>query len=253
MSLNKKGEMLVHFVLVFVVLSFGLSLVLFTQAMENQKGYVGEMQLDLIQLSFDGEKDLIYDKQVLKQGFSDLIVEFGNFGGNFEGDSTDDGYVYFVRGDVDCYPNIGSLESSFISLLNARMDFFGGYETDLIFEKGGMVVDLDSVEEYVVDRDGYEIKHRPMGNINVFYDYDFNSFLENVDELKSVVDLCGADKGCWDNNAKFYFEENNNLFKVEMVSDSITDVFGEKEVVLKAAVDFKELNPLVGDTFQCLV
>ena len=62
---------------------------------------------------------------------------------------------------------------------------------------------------------------------------------DSVENFKDIVSLCGNDTSCWNNEATFYWEEHNNLFKVEIPSGIITDAFGEEEVVvLSATVDF---------------
>ena len=82
-------------------------------------------------------------------------------------------------------------------------------------------------------------------------DYDFSLFLENIDKVKNVVNECGSDNICWEEKAEFYWEEDNKVFKFELISGKIADAFGEKEVMLSAAVDFNDINLLAGDEFKC--
>lgn len=252
-GMNKKG-ILPTFVLLFTLACVTAAFFHFSNASENREGYVGEPQLGMIEVLFESKNDLIYDKQVIEQSFGDLVVEFAENGIIHNGDKTSDGYTYWYRGGIKCYPDINSLENNFIRLLNGKLksDGRGNYNSDLIFEGNSIILNLKSNKEYLSGGDDYSISYISGSEISSKYNYDFNSFLEGVDEVQEIVLNCGADSGCWDMLADFYFEEHNNLFKLEITSPNVTDVFGEKEVILKAAVDFNEINALLGEDFKCL-
>jgi len=250
MFLNKKG-ILPTLVLMFTLLCFGAAIFYFGEAMDNQKGYIGQAQLDFSNVLVESENSLIYDEQVLKQSFGNLIVEFGERGGVNANSGTFDNFRYWEKGGVECYPNIIDLERNFIFFLDEGM-VRGDYDIDLVFEQGGgMIVKLVSLKNYTVSGSNYEIKYIPDTEIIYESDYDFSLFLENIDKVKAVVEECREDPMCWEEKSDFYWEEDNNLYKFKLVSGKITDAFGEKEVILSAAVDFNELNALTGDEFKC--
>ena len=114
-----------------------------------------------------------------------------------------------------------------------------------------MVVILEPIISYNVSGSNYEISYTPSTKIINESNYDFSLFLENVDRVKDVVDECESDSLCWEEKADFYWEEDNKVFKFELISGKIADAFGEKEVMLSAAVDFNDINLLAGDEFKC--
>ena len=254
MYMNKKGTLIPPLTVVFTIIAMGVALHYLGVANENQEGYVGEMQLDMINLFSTVENDLIYDKQVLKQSFGVSLVEFAGSGGVFNGEKTNDGYVYWGRGDVSCYPNLGSLERDFAFYLNENLDFKGDYEIDFIFG-AGMEVVLDPVKNYSIGDNNYEINYKSTSKILLEYNYNFNSILNSINSVQLVVSTCGDDVACWRNEADFPFvvDNHNKVYKFDITSGNITDAFGEKGVILKAAVDFNELNPVVDGEFKCLV
>ena len=250
MFLDKKG-ILPTLVLMFTLLCFGAAIFFFSEAMDNQKGYVGQAQLDFSNALVESENSLIYDEQVLKQSFGDLVVDFASKGGVSDNSGTFDNFNYWEKGGVKCYPNVIDLERNFVLFLDNAM-VKGDYDTDLVFKQGGgMEVKLTSLKNYTVSGSNYEIKYIPNAEIIYGSDYDFSLFLENIDKVKAIVEECGEDLGCWGTKADFYWEEDNKLYKFKLVSGKITDAFGEKEVILNAAVDFNELNALTGDEFKC--
>ena len=253
--MNKKGTLIPPLTVIFTIFAMGVALHYIGVADENQQDYIGEMQLDMINLFSIAENDLVYDKQVLKQSFGDSLIDFASSGGFFNGESTSDGYVYWRRGEVSCYPTLGSLEENFISYLNENLDFKGDYEIDFIFIGGGMSVVLDPVKKYSIQDNNYEVNYTSTSNVVIDYDYNFNSILNSVNSAQLVVSTCADDIVCWRREASFPFvvDNHNKVYKFDITSGSMTDAFGEKEVILKAAVDFNELNPVVDGEFKCLV
>ena len=251
MFLNKRG-LLPTLVLMFTLICFGAALFYFGEAMDNQKGYIGAAQLDFSNILVESENSLIYDEQVLKQSFSDLIVEFADKGAMFpNAPSTFDNTRYWERGGIECYPSLNTLEENFILFLDGVM-VKGDYDIDVIFKQGGgMLVELDSTKNYSASGTNYEINYVPAAKISYESDYDFSLFLENIDKVKEIVSECGSDSVCWEEKSDFYWEEDNKVFKFKLISGKITDAFGEKEVILSAAVDFNDINLLAGDEFKC--
>ncbi len=252
MFLNKKG-IVPHLLLVFTLLTMGVALFLFSSAMENQKDNIGFIQQDTVNLLFEGREDLNYDKNVLKQEFSDVLIRFADNGGVYHG-SASSGYTYWKKGEFECYPTVDSLKKSFLLFLDEGLssDIQGSYDFDLIFENNGMSVVMESNGDYSAEKEKYKISYSPGYETSVFYDYNFNSFLDGVDEVQRVISLCGDDSTCWEKEATFDWVKDNNLYKVEITSSKLIDAFGEKEVVLKAAIDFDEVNPLVDGELKCL-
>ncbi len=143
------------------------------------------------------------------------------------------------------------MERNFVDYLNLEV-VKGAYDLDVLFKQGGgMTVTLDSITPYNISGSNYKISYLPSTGVVYESDYDFNLFLENIDEVKGIVSQCGSNNTCWDENAEFYWEEDNKVFKFKLISGKITDAFGEKEVILSAAVDFNDINQLAGDEFKC--
>jgi hypothetical protein len=253
--MNKKGTLIPPLTLIFTIIAMGVALHYFLEANDNQEDYIGEMQLDMINLFSIAENNLIYDEQVLKQSFGDSLVDFADSGGFFNGKETSDGYTYWVFGEVSCYPTLDSLETNLGSYLTENLDFKGDYETDFIFVEGGMSVVLDPVKKYSIGDNNYAVNYTPSSNILVDYDYNIGGLLEVISSVQLVAYLCGDDVVCWEREASFPFvvDNHNKVYKFDITSGNMTDAFGEKEVILRAAVDFNELNPVVDGEFKCLV
>jgi len=253
MLLNSKKAILPSLILVVVLLWIGAALYFYNNAMENQKGYVGEAQLEIIDLTSQSISHIIYDEQVLKQNFSDLMVNFASVGG-ISGGKSKEGYTYWKKGSFECYPDVDKLKKNFALFLSDNLNglVLGTYSYDIIFENDGFNVLMESNEKYNLKSGDYEVEYDPSLAVMVFYSYTFNSFLNNVSMVQKVVNDCGDDEGCWQKEAKFNWVKDNNLYKVELISDKLRDAFGEKEVILKAAIDFNSINPLVDGDLKCL-
>jgi len=251
MFLNKRG-LLPTLVLMFTLICFGAALFYSGEAMDNQKGYIGAAQADFSNILVESENAIIYDKQVMEQSFSKVMIKFAEGGAIFpNSQNAFDNKRYWEKGGIKCYPSLDTMKRNLADLL--EIEIIGeDYNREIIFKKGvGMVVILEPIISYNVSGSNYEISYTPSTKIIHESNYDFSLFLENVDRVKDVVDECESDSLCWEEKADFYWEEDNKVFKFELISGKIADAFGEKEVMLSAAVDFNDINLLAGDEFKC--
>jgi hypothetical protein len=251
MFLNKRG-LLPTLVLMFTLICFGAALFYFSEAMDNQKGYIGAAQADFSNLLVQAEADTIYSQHALDQRFGEMIINFAEGGAMFP-NSPDafDNTRYWEKGGIECYPDLQTIENNFVNFLNLVV-IRGYYDFEIIFQQGGgMDLILKHNKEYNITGSNYNIEYLPSMEIVHKSDYDFSLFLENIDKVKNVVNECGSDNICWEEKAEFYWEEDNKVFKFELISGKIADAFGEKEVMLSAAVDFNDINLLAGDEFKC--
>jgi len=251
MFLNKRG-LLPTLVLMFTLICFGAALFYFGEAMDNQKGYVGTAELDFSKVLIQSESNLIYDQHAIEQRFSDVIINFAEGGAMFPNSpSAFDNTRYWEKGGIECYPNLDIIKNNFIKFLDNEV-VRGDYDLNVIFNQGrGMKIILTPNIAYNISKENYMISYLPNSKIIYNSDYDFSLFLENVDKVKYVVSECGSDSVCWEEKSEFYWEEHNKVFKFELISGKIADAFGEKEVILNAAVDFNDINLLAGDEFKC--
>lgn len=251
MFLNKRG-LLPTLVLMFTLICFGAALFYFGESMDNQKGYVGAAELDFSNVLVESESDLIYDQHAIKQRFSDIIINFAEGGVMFPNSpNAFDNTRYWEKGGIECYPSLDIIEKNFVKFLDNEV-VRGVYDLDVIFNQGGgMKIILIPNIDYNISKGNYKISYLPTSKIIYDSDYDFSLFLDNIDKVKYVVSECDSDSLCWEEKADFYWEEHNKVFKFELISGKIADAFGEKEVILNAAVDFNDINLLAGDEFKC--
>nr|MBA4405372.1 hypothetical protein [Nanoarchaeum sp.] len=248
--MNKKGIM-PTLVLVFTLLCLGAFLFFSSEAAENQKGVIGASTVELINLDFQSKADAIYDEQIIKQNFANDFVTLMENGAYYKQSKTSDGYVYWKRDNINCFPNVELVNSNLIKSINSSLK--ASYDFDLNFDRTKIILNLQNNKQYTSKQDNYEIKMKPKNGFSISYDYDIDSVMNNVWKVERIVNLCGDDRNCWSDNADFVWKNEDKLYKVELPSDKIVDAFGEKEVILKAAIDFEELNPLVGEVFECSV
>jgi len=256
MFLGKKGILPV-FVLLFTIICLGAALFYLSESLENQKGVIGDKQLGVLKMYSDAQQDKIYSELLLEQNFEGFLVEFASDGVMYNDQITIDRYVYWKRGEINCYPNFESIKRDFSLFINDQLDDVE-YSPEILFGNDGiMKVKMISSNDYNFEEDSLKVVYKPANDYNFESDIDiglFNSIISDIEEIAFVVDECGNDNDCWADKANFYWEQDNNLFKVEVVSGIIeTESFGEKEVILKAAVDFNEVNPLLGEDFICSV
>ncbi len=249
MLLGKKG-ILPTLVMIFALISVGAAFFYLIDSGVDESASLGKLQVDILKLGYNAERDIIYNKYLLDQNIEDYFVEFAGLGGLFNEYKTDDGYSYWVRGEIGCYPSLDDLKKNFILFLGDK--FNGSYTFDVLFEDGRSKIVLRTLKEYNVSGSYYNVSFKPDLERTVHSEIDFSKLYDSVEKVKEVVELCGADVDCWNTSANFSWFNHNNLFKVEIISGSVTGAFGEKEVILKAAVDFDGANPLLGEEFKCL-
>ncbi|MBT4835248.1 hypothetical protein HON86_01355 [Candidatus Woesearchaeota archaeon] len=224
MFLGKKG-ILPTVVLVFTLISFGAALYYSSEAVENQKGDVGVVVQDLLALENEHKKNVIYDKYDLKQSINYFINNF------IENDLNSD------WSDTSLYPSLDEIKEKFAIYLSDNLK--GTYDTGFRFSSGSTLVNLINTKEYSLSKTNYNINILGKDEFEFEFGYDFSLLADSIENLKYVVDLCAGDKTCWEEESDFYWEENNNLFKVKIPSGFITDTFGEKEgIALDVTVGF---------------
>lgn len=248
--MNKKGILPVA-TLVFTLLCLSGFLYFGLEARDNQKEVVGASTIELMNLDFQAKSDAIYDEQIVKQKFSDNFVSLAENGGYYEQDKTSDGYVYWKRDKTNCFPTVELLKYNLIKYINSSEK--ASYDFDLTFDKTKIIINMVNNKEYSNENDNYKIKMKPKNKVTISYDYNMDSLMDNIWKVERIVNLCEDDRSCWVENANFVWKNDDKLYKVELTSDKIVDAFGEKEVILKAAIDFEELNPLEGEVFECSV
>ena len=224
MFLGKKG-VLPTLVLVFTLISMGAALFYSSGAIENQKGEVGTLVWDLLNAENKLKNDMIYDGQFLKQSMNNLVIDFA------------DGGLDSTWEDSSSYPSLDEIKEKFELYLNNRLN--GEYEVNFVFDSGLTILKLKNIKEYGYDSTNYNISSVGGEEFEFEVLYDFSLLSDSVENLRDVVSSCGDDTSCWGVEASFYWEEDNNLFKVEVPSGIITDAFGEEGVIiLGATVDF---------------
>jgi hypothetical protein len=224
MFLGKKG-ILPTLILVFTLISFGTALFYSGEAVKNQKGEIGIVVQDLLAIENEYKTDIIYDKQDLKQSINYFINDF------IKNDLNSD------WGNTSLYPSLDEIKEKFAIYLNDNLK--GEYEIGFKFNSDATVIDFNGIKEYSLLKDNYEINIIGEDESEFEFGYDLSLLSDSVENLKYVVGLCDDDVSCWEEEADFHWEENNNLFKVEVPSGIITDTFGEKEgIALSVTVDF---------------
>ncbi len=231
MFLGKKG-ILPTIVLVFTLISFGAALYYSSEAIDNQKGDVGAVVQDLLTLENEHKMTTIYDKHYLKQSINYFINDF------IENDLNPD------WSDTSLYPSLDEIKWKFAIYLSDNLK--GEYEAGFRFDSRSTIVNLIEEKEYSLSRTNYNINMVGKDEFEFEFGYDFSLLSDSVEDLKYVVDLCEGNVSCWEEEANFYWEENNNIFKVEVPSGNITDTFGGKEgITLNVTVGFLFDNSLI--------
>lgn len=247
LRMNKKG-ILPMLVLVFTILCLGAFLYFSSEIVGNQKEVMGNGAIGLMQLDFNSKSDAIHDEQLIKQKFSERFVKLAEQGFVKQA-KTDDGYSYWRRDSIECYPNLEIVKVNLADSLKSGLK--GNYNFDFNMDRSKIVLNLVNSKEYSKKIEKFDIKITPVNSFSVSYNYDIDKVMNNIWKVERIANLCGDDRNCWSNNADFVWKREDKVYKVELVSDKIVDAFGEKEVILKAAIDFEELNPLVGEVFEC--
>ncbi len=222
MFLGKKG-ILPTLVLIFTLIAIGSALFYSSEAENNQKGEVGEIVWDLLNAENELKSEIIYDKAFLQQNMKNFLVDFA-----------DNGLGHTWNGE---YPSLDEIKDNFALYLNGKLK--REYDIGYVFDADKTKLQMKGVGMYNHSTQNYNISLVSDREFEFEFDYQFSLLSDSVETLKDVALTCEEDVSCWESVATFYWEENNNLFKVEVPSGVITDAFGEEGViVLSATVDF---------------
>ncbi len=254
---NKKG-LFTLYVLIYTILGIGISLMLFVNFQEHSSTkYLGDSQLNLIELYSEGESDLFYVTQLLSD--IEIVSSLFENGGFYNDPNKMNGeYVLWKKNSSDCYPTLNLLDREFSIVFNKKLLNEGyslDYSTKVINSLSFFEILFNSsknLDYSIVNKENEEIGIYSLSpNFKILINYDLNNFFSFVEEVKSIVGLCQNDENCWESHATFEWENNGNLFMFESLPQLIQTVNGEKEVKIKAAVDFEEINELVEGEFEC--
>lgn len=255
--MNKKG-LFTLYVLIYTILGIGISLMLFVNFQEHSSTkYLGDSQLNLIELYSEGESDLFYVTQLLSD--IEIVSSLFENGGFYNDPNKMNGeYVLWKKNSSDCYPTLNLLDREFSIVFNKKLLNEGyslDYSTKVINSLSFFEILFNSsknLDYSIVNKENEEIGIYSLSpNFKILINYDLNNFFSFVEEVKSIVGLCQNDENCWESHATFEWENNGNLFMFESLPQLIQTVNGEKEVKIKAAVDFEEINELVEGEFEC--
>ena len=255
--MNKKG-LFTLYVLIYTILGIGISLMLFVNFQEHSSTkYLGDSQLNLIELYSEGESDLFYVTQLLSD--IEIVSSLFENGGFYNDPNKMNGeYVLWKKNSSDCYPTLNLLDREFSIVFNKKLLNEGyslDYSTKVINSLSFFEILFNSsknLDYSIVNKENEEIGIYSLSpNFKILINYDLNNFFSFVEEVKSIVGLCQNDENCWESHATFEWENNGNLFMFESLPQLIQTVNGEKEVKIKAAVDFVEINELVEGEFEC--
>ena len=255
--MNKKG-LFTLYVLIYTILGIGISLMLFVNFQEHSSTkYLGDSQLNLIELYSEGESDLFYVTQLLSE--IEIVSSLFENGGFYNDPNKMNGeYVLWKKNSSDCYPTLNLLDREFSIVFNKKLLNEGyslDYSTKVINSLSFFEILFNSsknLDYSIVNKENEEIGIYSLSpNFKILINYDLNNFFSFVEEVKSIVGLCQNDENCWESHATFEWENNGNLFMFESLPQLIQTVNGEKEVKIKAAVDFEEINELVEGEFEC--
>lgn len=199
MFLGKKG-ILPTLILVFTLISFGAALFYSNEAIENQKGEIGVVVQDLLDLENEHKNDVIYDKKDLDQSINDFTNDF------IKTDLNSD------WSDTGAYPSLDEIKEKFAIYLNENLK--GEYEVGFKFDSGATIIDFEGIKEYSLLKDNYEINIVGKDEFEFELGYDLSLLSVFVENLKYVVESCGEDVSCWEEEATFPWKLDNGLFEV---------------------------------------
>jgi len=244
--MNKKG-VLTTYMLIFVILSVGISLFLFTG--ENFEKYVvvGGAQLNLLNLYIEGDTDLYANVQTSQFALSESLFEVAEGGGVHERSKMGD-YFYWQKGSKKCYPSMENIRKEIELKFSEKME----KSLDVEYDNSNYIVfDYIYNETYEFDLDNIIATHNVNLPIEISYPFDLFEFTNSILLVESIVDECYNNISCW--NAKpvnFVSMNEGNTFKIEVTPPNMKDSLTGKKFVIKGAVDF-EYNPLGRGSFEC--
>jgi len=236
--MNRKGIFTLY-ALVFVILSVGAGIYFVSSIAESNVATLGNLQANLLNSYSSAEVDLFNYEQSLKYNFKDIIGELGSSGGVLEQDNFNE-YSYWQRGSGKCYPSLEDLKNNLGLLID---------EEGVVVGDSKILIYYDNT--YSFSENNTEIKYYFTPLLKFDYDYPLDNFLDRINEVDRVVDVCGEDVSCWETEFGYEYSiiKEGSVLLIDIDAPEINDVFGEKEIVLKGAIDF-DFNPLI-DSFGC--
>lgn len=236
--MNKKGIFTLY-ALVFVILSVGAGIYFASEIAESNVATLGKSQANLLNSYSSAEVDLFNYEQSLKYNFKEIVGELGSYGGVLEQDNIN-GYSYWQRGSEKCYPSLEDLKKNLGALIGDEEIIIGDSEILIYYN-----------HIYSFSENNTEIKYYFTPVLKFDYDYPLTNFLNRISEVDRVADICGEDVSCWETEFEYEcsISKEGNVILIDIDAPKINDVFGEKEIVIKGAIDF-DFNPLI-DSFEC--
>jgi hypothetical protein len=239
--MNRKG-VLSAYVFVFTFMAIGLALFLITQIGDDVVNALGRSQSELLDTYVGAEVDLFNDGRLIEYVWKDSLIGLGKTGGV---DTSSIGeYSYWKRGGESCFPDLEELESKLAEIIVLKTE--GDYVLDV--DSSNVVITYD--KEYVGGADNTSFTYYFNPVVEIGFDYDLNEFLDAIQTVEIIVSECGDDIACWDTKDVSYSVDDNNVFKVDVVSGIVKDILGEEVVIVKGAIDF-DYNPLQDGEFEC--
>jgi hypothetical protein len=245
---GKKG-LFTLYVLIYTILGIGVSMFHFVDYQEHvSTGYIGDVQFNLLDKYSSAENDLFYLDYSLSNSdaFFNLLKQ-----GGFSGGSINSEYTLWKIDDMNCYPTRTSLLEEFSILLNSETGINYSFQFDQKSDNLGIVGIPENNLIYNISKNEEIIGNYSVAPIVYFtINYNFDDFLMFVDEIVSIVDNCENDVSCWSELANFAWESENDVFRFSSEEYLINTLQGDRTIKINAAVDFNEINPLLGDV-QC--
>ncbi len=243
--MDKKGIMSV-WVFVFTLISIGVALYLFVGVIGgDEERFIGDGQSRILATYSNAEVDRFNDERRINYAWKDSMLELGSKGGLPNGEAVA-GYVYWKKGGKGCFPKLGTLQENLAGVVSSKVNNQG-----YVFSIDDNLVMLNYSRDYSEKVGAVDFTYTFDPIVKVEFDYGLNEFLNGIELVESIVSSCGDDKTCWDGKSVSYSIDNNNVFKVDVVSGTIKDILGEEEVIIKGAIDF-DYNPLQDGEFECL-
>ena len=238
--MNKKGIISVY-VCIFTFIAIGLALVLITQMEDDTAEVLGDSQFELFETYVSAEVYLFNDGRLIKYVWKDSLIELGENGGV---DASIEEYNYWKKGEKNCFPDLEELGDRLAEIIVLKTE--GDYVLNVADSK--VVVIYDKEYNSGVDNTSFTYYFDPV--VEIEFEYDLNDFFSAIQTVESIVSECSDDTACWDSKDVSYSVDNNNVFKVDVVSGTVKDILGEEEVIVKGAIDFS-YNPLQDGEFEC--
>ena len=238
-----------------VMVVFGWAFYVFTSAEKgSMTEYVGMAQNDLSYAYHDAEKEILIYQTILEFKTGEGIKELA-FNGGYFGDSKKYGgwqHSYWEHGGNSYYPDKEILYENLGFYLNKELnDYLESYNENLvnefrfefIEEEERLKVRVKVDKEKQIRGEGYSgtVKVR---DFTFYIDYNFDEFLEEVERIKGEAGKCQDNYECWQKIQDLDFEESNGIYSVEVPIKEYKDDYGEEEIIIRAALDFRDLSSI---------